>query len=464
MFLLAILITTSWKDGTRLEALNQHFLKALSIKLIQNGDRELDLLCGLLVYLNWIHLHMAPKTHQAYRLTAIAISMAVDYGITRRPGKGRHQQLNVETFNDLPRGLNVVDTEFWGLEAQRAYLGCYHIATWYSIITRKTIPLAYTEYLHLCAQSLAATQEVPTDSDLIFHLELTREAEKVYTLFNYTETSQAQCMNDEQIQIYLNAFCAKLHDWRSRLPTLLKDDPSQRVWPSLFEAFVREVSLSGMSRSTDMSVFRIRIIMDSLKSTKEFLDTFLAIPLADLISLPSTHWALLGYSILLAATMSLSIQTPGWNIKMARSIIKLDAYIDALSVHIHDLSSRIQVLETAKDWYKSLLTRWAAIKSSYIATLHQTQPEMNTPAAAASSTSAAESQLTQYPAEQRMDIQQEPPQSPAPADIRHEARPLPMSDSFLTSGGGLELFDFTANVGSWMVPDFDFPWLGVAGF
>lgn len=73
---------------------------------------------------------MAPKTHQAYRLTSIAISMAVDYGITRRPGKGKHQQLNVESANDMPRGLTVVDTEFWGIEARRACLGCYHLATW----------------------------------------------------------------------------------------------------------------------------------------------------------------------------------------------------------------------------------------------------------------------------------------------------------------------------------------------
>lgn len=97
-------------------------------------------------------------------------------------------------------------------------------ASRYSIITRKMIPLAYTEYLHMCAQSLAAAQDAPSDSDLIFHLEITREAEKVYTLFNYTETDQTQYMNDEQIQIYLTAFTSKLQDWRSRLPASLAED------------------------------------------------------------------------------------------------------------------------------------------------------------------------------------------------------------------------------------------------
>lgn len=199
-----------------------------------------------------------------------------------------------------------------------------------------------------------------------------------------------------------------------------------------------------------MSVFRIRVIVDSLKSTKDFFDTFLAIPPADLVTLPSTHWALLGYSILLAATMSLSTQTPGWNIKMACSVIKLDTYIDAMSVHVQDLSS-IHSLETSKNWYRTLLTRWTAIKASYLAALQQAQPATTNTMAP---TPAPEAQLAPYQVIQRMDVR----------DLQSETRPLPMADGFLNPGGGLELFDFAASVGSWMASDFDFPWLGVAGF
>lgn len=53
MLLLAILVTTSWKDRTLQEVLNQVFLKRLSSELIVRGKRDLDLLQGLLVYLNW---------------------------------------------------------------------------------------------------------------------------------------------------------------------------------------------------------------------------------------------------------------------------------------------------------------------------------------------------------------------------------------------------------------------------
>lgn len=56
--------------------------------------------------------------------------MAVEFGITQRPGKNKHQQLNVETFDERPKGLSAVDAEFWDPDARRAYLGCYQMATW----------------------------------------------------------------------------------------------------------------------------------------------------------------------------------------------------------------------------------------------------------------------------------------------------------------------------------------------
>ena len=160
MLLLAILVTTSWKYRPLQHALNQLFLKSLSAKVFLEADRDLDLLCGLMVYLNWsawvllklisilrliefrIHLHVAPKTQQVYRLMCIATSMAVDYGITRRPGTGRHRQLKFESVSRVPTGLEAADSEFWSPTARRAFLGCYHIATWsvvsspYAWITR----------------------------------------------------------------------------------------------------------------------------------------------------------------------------------------------------------------------------------------------------------------------------------------------------------------------------------------
>jgi hypothetical protein len=94
----------------------------------------------------------------------------------------------------------------------------------YSIMTRKESPLAYNEYMHACASSLAATKEVPSDADLVFHLELTREADRVSTLFNYSETLQPQRMSDEQMQIHLNTFSSKIRDSQAHIPTTMTEE------------------------------------------------------------------------------------------------------------------------------------------------------------------------------------------------------------------------------------------------
>ncbi|KAK5266101.1 hypothetical protein LTR99_008098 [Exophiala xenobiotica] len=454
MLLLAILATTSWKDRTLQEVLNQVFLKKLSSELIVRGKRDLDLLQGLLVYLNWFHLHVTPQTQQAYRLMAIASTVAIDFGITRRPGKGRHREMNVETVNEAPEGLVALDADYWSHEAKRACLGCYHLATWYSIMTRKESPLAYNEYMHACASSLAATNEVPSDADLVFHLELTREADRVSTLFNYSETLQPQRMSDEQMQIYLNTFSSKIRDWQAHIPTTMTEDPCQQLWPWIFEAFTREIGPSGMSRDSRLSLPRIRILVDSLVSTKTYLDVFLSIPDERLPSLSATQWVLLLYSFLLATTASLSIDTSEWNIQTARSIIRLEEYLEALSGRVKVLSSQMSPVKSLFDWYGSLMARWDAMKYRYLAALEQAQDHTQTQTTSASI--LTDSMTTQSIMDLTAQVAApDPPQSWW--DGSQAQSQMGDDDAFMPVAG-FDLLNFASNAGSWMMTMSDSPY------
>ncbi|TXB99599.1 hypothetical protein FocTR4_00014612 [Fusarium oxysporum f. sp. cubense] len=388
MLLLAILATTSWKLRGQQDHLNQAFLKALGTKLILEGDRDMDLLRGLMVYLNWIHLHTAPKTQQAYRLASIAASIAVEFGITQRPGKNKHQQLNVETFNERPKGLSAVDVELWDPGARRAYLGCYQITTWLVDDPFRAWP-AYQ-----CIKSLAAAKETPSDLDLVFHLEVAREAERAYTFFNYTDVQQTQFMGEQQIQVYLNAFSIKVQDWRFRFPSSLTQD---------------------------------------------------SIPPENISSLPSTHWALLGYSILLTASISLSIQTQGWNIESARSIIKLDTYIDAISLRVKDLSLEMGSSEHLRNWYGDALAGWEAVKMRYLAAGQESLSETE------SYPQSAPSHVPHKAVEQSDDLG---PHSSLLAQLQGDPSQKDIAENSIRPQSGLEAFDFCADTGSWIIPDF----------
>ncbi|KAF5635693.1 c6 zinc finger domain protein [Fusarium sp. NRRL 25303] len=458
MLLLAIFATTSWKLRGQQDHLNQVFLKAIGTKLVLEGDRDMDLLRGLMVYLNWIHLHTTPKTQQAYRLASIAASMAVEFGITQRPGKNKHQQLNVETFDERPKGLSAVDAELWDLGARRAYLGCYQMTTW--LVDESCRAQFADQY----TKSVAAAKETPSDLDLVSHLEVAREAEKAYTFFNYTDIQQTQFMGEQQIQVYLNAFSVKVQDWQLRLPSSLAQDRQciienvlgsessanrlsacQQIWPWLLEAFVRELCLSGMARSTDFSMVRIRILMDALTSTKGYFDTFLAIPPESIPSLPSTYWALLSYSILLTASISLSLQTQGWSIESARSVIKLDEYIDTISHRVKELSLEMGSSEHLRNWYGDALAGWEAIKMRYLAACQESLSQTD------SYSQSATSQVSHRAVEQS---DGHDPHSGLILQGGPSQRD--MADNSMRPMTGLEAFDFSADTGLWLIPEFSY--------
>lgn len=185
------------------------------------------------------HLHFTPKI-QVYRLASLAATLATDMGITKPPRRGAHQRMNVETGSITPTGLVAESEEFWNCEAQRAYVGCYHLSIWYvlcrrvrsmlinicrySVLTRKVSPLGYSDYLHACARSLESKKAVPTDTYILHRLDLTREVERVYSLFNYSEADQPQSMSDAQLQVYLNACLSKINEWQGSSPSIVARD------------------------------------------------------------------------------------------------------------------------------------------------------------------------------------------------------------------------------------------------
>jgi len=215
----------------------------------------------------------------------------------------------------------------------------------------------------------------------------------------------------------------------------------QQLWPRIFEAFVREIGLYGLSRSPHLSIPRITILLDSLMHTKNYLDTFLTIPLNRLASFTSTQWSLLHYSILLVTTVSLSTQTPVWNIGAARSIIKLETYLDAVSARLRELSSSMSSVEGLSDWYGGLLIRWDSIKTRYLMALQRSQPEMNT-------------QTSPVPAGAPQHMEVLSSQIPSTQAWLGSSQ-YQVTDSAYVPMAGFELLDFANNVGSWMLPNVD---------
>ncbi|GAB1192784.1 hypothetical protein APSETT444_001980 [Aspergillus pseudonomiae] len=111
---LAVLTAASSDDMYLLRSLDNRFRSVLADRVVNAGEKSLDYLQGLLVYIAWYNLHLRPRSFQSYQYLQIAISMVEDLGLD--DGNITHTEV------DRSSALS-------GSEALNACLGCYYLSS-----------------------------------------------------------------------------------------------------------------------------------------------------------------------------------------------------------------------------------------------------------------------------------------------------------------------------------------------
>ncbi|KAK1074642.1 hypothetical protein LTR74_000885 [Friedmanniomyces endolithicus] len=150
----AICTVTSSAHPDTQARLAQAFRHALSATVIMRGERSMDLLQGLMIFLAWHHNYMVKQ--QIHQLLYLLAGMAADLGLHRQP---------YETD-----ALNIAAA----LEQDRAFLGCYYLCCGLSVMAfDKPSPLRWTDNLRRCADHLAISGSLPQDNTLSSHTQST---------------------------------------------------------------------------------------------------------------------------------------------------------------------------------------------------------------------------------------------------------------------------------------------------
>lgn len=97
--LLAILLVAAFNDEEFQASCDILFRNALAIKAIVKGERSLELLQGLLVYLAWHHLYMNRETQQLYQYIQLAIGMAIDLSPYKQIPRNISNEMAARTAN-----------------------------------------------------------------------------------------------------------------------------------------------------------------------------------------------------------------------------------------------------------------------------------------------------------------------------------------------------------------------------
>lgn len=151
MLMFAVLTVASFDSVLLQLTLSREFRKVVMVK-IMNGEKSLDLLQGLLVFIAWHHHYMNAQAVSIPMLLQLCIGIANDLGL--------------DSISTIPRSPLQKDDPR-DREAKRAYLGCYYLASNVATVEpSKTRNISFSSPLRNYASELASAWENKSDSIL----------------------------------------------------------------------------------------------------------------------------------------------------------------------------------------------------------------------------------------------------------------------------------------------------------
>ncbi|KAK0364086.1 hypothetical protein LTR91_019247 [Friedmanniomyces endolithicus] len=304
----AICTVTSSAHPDTQARLAQAFRHALSATVIIRGERSMDLLQGLMIFLAWHHNYMAKQ--QIHQLLYLLAGMAADLGLYRQP---------YETD-----ALNIAAA----LEQDRAFLGCYYLCCGLSVMgLDKPSPLRWTDNLRRCADHLAISGSHPQDNTLVGIVELVRAIDDLQdTLPSASETKRPS--HPAYIDLQTKATT-------HRLSALQREHPDLAGTPAYTAATLH---LHHRLLRATTSTPGTPTLIQTACAIKEYTDDLLARPPIFLHHLAILDWTNLLETLLLLSRIS---QAPlpkttagGWETGALSAMLQPKSILDALCAHM----------------------------------------------------------------------------------------------------------------------------------
>lgn len=168
VLMFAVLTVASYDSVLLQSTLSREFRKVIMVR-IMNGEKSLDLLQGLLVFIAWHHHYMDAHAVSIPMLLQLSIGIARDLGLNSMSATTRSPLLKGD-----PRER----------EAKRTYLGCYYLASNIGLVdSGATRSMSYSSILRTYASELAAVWEHKTDAIIPILIDICQFMEDVEETF-----------------------------------------------------------------------------------------------------------------------------------------------------------------------------------------------------------------------------------------------------------------------------------------
>lgn len=107
-------------------------------------------------------------------------------------------------------------------------------------------------------------------------------------------------------------------------------------------------------------------LIKCLSSTREYLDYFFTLPIAELNSLPFSAWYQVILTLFVLYRLSVGLpEVPEWNVEIAQHTVDLQDYLDRLLSHLQTIKPSIDRQIPTKSLFSRLSEIIGSVKTSY---------------------------------------------------------------------------------------------------
>ncbi|KAJ5242080.1 uncharacterized protein N7469_000407 [Penicillium citrinum] len=309
---LAVLASAAYSNMPLQRLLGKEMKKVIASRMVMNGEVSFELLQGMLVFLAWSHYHSRPYRYTQF--LQLAIGLMVELRLDRPP-QTKTWKTAIKFNKEYALDDDKYSRPYWGLDEQRAVVGCYYLSSTIAILLHK--PSCFpniTPYLEQCCQSLYDEGEVSHDKYILHIFQLQVIAEKLNNLsWNHGMELGSK---GSAAGLYVSNIKSDLDKLRNQLPLGFYETPVMAMQLYSSELCLYQLSLSqkiplSSAYSIVSETWWGEIFCSGLTAAENILNMYLGLPLGGEQAFNNTQWVQMALCILVASRQVVAASSMG---------------------------------------------------------------------------------------------------------------------------------------------------------
>ncbi|KAK1962293.1 hypothetical protein LY78DRAFT_661369 [Colletotrichum sublineola] len=338
-----------------------------AMHVIVLGERSIELLQGLLVYIAWGDVHFQMGIHP-YSLLQMAIGLVVEMTMLSSGG----------LMSWIPQALQPEGGAVWGrgkqfeptkqtLEEQRATLGGYFVASSNPVAMRNHSQIQYTPRIARCVKAVREASELPSDAQLLALIKLQNIADRLRAVFPSPDKDE-----EGTVPIFREHSATILMSIRKEILALESEEPIiNKTLPMLWAHYqTLTVKLYGpclgmrpASPSEAMSptepYCRTEALWCCLQAVQNAVNALLEIPPEVLACMPFNTSIDIAYTMAASHRLLLDDAASDWDVVLARQKLDLPDLSRRLGDKFEEVDNVALIVGQKRRLFDDNSSRWS---------------------------------------------------------------------------------------------------------